>query len=69
MLHARIVAGELGDQFTARDVYRKHWHGLDRQAVAGAVELLSDLDHLYPENIDTGGKPATLFHVNPKVMT
>lgn len=69
LLHARIVAGELGDQFTARDVYRKHWHGLDRQAVAGAVELLSDLDHLYPENIDTGGKPATLFHVNPKVMT
>jgi hypothetical protein len=62
----RIKRGELGPCFTARDVYRKQWSGLtDRQDVVDGLEMLAAFDWLAAEDIETGGRRSTLYHVNP----
>lgn len=64
----RICKGDVPDPFTRRDVYLKHWACLaTREEVADAARLLVDLDWLREKVMDdTGGRPKTLYHVNPK---
>lgn len=52
---------ELPGEFTARDVYRRHWSGLDRESVEAALELLVEHGHLIEHNTDTGGRPTAAF--------
>lgn len=52
---------ELPGQFTTRDVYRRGWAGLDREAVEGAVEVLVEHGHLAEQLIDTGGRPTAIY--------
>ena len=42
-LGERIRAGELPPVFQARDVYRRHWAGLDREAVDAALDILESI--------------------------
>ncbi len=50
---------KLPENFTARQVARKHWAGLDLpDAVSGALELLIDHNYLRETRIDTGGRPS-----------
>ena len=67
----RIQAGELGDTFTARDIYRREWAELgDREAVVAALELLEELDWLRSETTISspkGGRAKTEYRVNPHV--
>lgn len=59
--------GELPNEFTARDVYRKGWAGLtDRDRVREALELLEDHHHLLSFTPDTGGRPSTVYTPNPR---
>lgn len=52
--------GELADNFTARDIYRKHWAGLsDPDAITDALELLVEHRHLIESTETTGGRPST----------
>ena len=67
-LAAKIEAGALQNGFTLRDVYRPGWSGLiDRSDAQAAVDVLIDHDWLASETIDTGGRPQTVYRINPHV--
>lgn len=55
---------DLGERFTARDVYRRGWSGLaDAESVADALELLGEYGHLSAEPLrsDNGGRPSITY--------
>lgn len=53
---------DLGEVFTARDVYRRGWAGLsDPGTVADAVGTLTEYGHLVESATDTGGRPSVLY--------
>ena len=69
-LAKRIQKGEVADAFTLRDIYRNHWSMLgDKPAVEMATGLLVELDWLRQQQVQTGGMPKLVFHINPKVRT
>jgi hypothetical protein len=58
----RRKRGELGETFTARDVYRRGWSGLtDAGAVAEGLNVLAEYGHVRESAIDTGGRPTVLY--------
>lgn len=62
----RIIAGEITDGFTERDVYRNHWSMLsDKHQVQLAVAELIELDWLRAEPQATQGRPKMLHRINP----
>jgi putative DNA primase/helicase len=64
-----IRKGDLVSPFTARTVRRPCWSGLsDREQVQDGLDLLVDRDWLAGEAKVTGGRPTTLYDVNPKVL-
>ena len=62
---------DLPRPFTARDIQRKGWSGLaQRERVEGGLKALCGADWLAastPEPGPGGGRPSTLYHVNPRV--
>lgn len=59
---AKIRAGDLAADFTARDVYRNGWTGLsERAAVSDALDMLAAHGWLLESTVETGGRPTTLF--------
>lgn len=64
-LSARL--DDLQDEFTARDIYRHCWAGLDRKTTDGALEVLVDYGHLTEHEELTGGRPTTAYRVNPRL--
>ena len=63
-----IIAGDLPNPFTARDVYLKHWAGLGTpKDVAEPLSLLTDLNWLRAVTVQTGGRPTQYYYINPKV--
>lgn len=73
VLAKRIDAGDLETEFTAREVQRKGWSGLDnREVVAEALEVLVDFDWLRSEpqrqGQNNGGRPTMLYRVNPRTQ-
>ncbi len=64
---ARIRKGDLAREFSSWQVWRKGWAMLsDREQVADALGLLVELDWLATSKSDTGGRPGTVYTVNPK---
>ena len=64
-----IRNGDLKDKFTLRDVYRPGWSGLAKLEVAEAgVDYLIALDWLRMEQVQTGGRPLSVYHLNPKIQ-
>jgi hypothetical protein len=62
----RIRRGEVPNPFTLRDVYLKGWTRLsDAEKARAAASLLEDLDWLRSEPLQTGGRPKTLYWINP----
>lgn len=62
---ARIRKGDLPASFSSRDVWRPGWAMLsDRELVAGALRMLVDYGWLREERRETGGRPATVYHLN-----
>ncbi len=63
---ARTRRGDLKDGFTARDVYRAQWSNLsDREQIDAGLDLLADFDWLAADAIQTGGRPKTIYRINP----
>lgn len=53
---------ELGESFTARDVYRRGWSGLtDADTVAEALDVLAEYRHLAASTVETGGRPSLAY--------
>jgi len=69
-LAKRIVAGEVVDGFTERDVYHNHWSMLsDKHQVQLAVAELVELDWLRVETQVTQGRSKTVHRINPAALT
>lgn len=69
-LAKRIIAGEVTDGFTERDVYRNHWSMLsDKHQVQLAVAELIELDWLRVDTQATQGRPKVLHRINPTART
>lgn len=65
----RIQRGDVPTPFTRRDVHNKGWSGLaTADAVMAAAEILADYDWLRVETIASGGRPKTLYWINPRVQ-
>lgn len=68
-LAQKIVAGELGEQFSLRDVYRNGWSGLSSSEEAQkAADVLIDFDWIRRERFATATKSGTRHFINPKVL-
>lgn len=67
----RLQRGDLGAEFTAREVHQRGWSRLtDRDVLQSALDLLSDHDYLMPETVthgETGGRPTIVYRVNPRL--
>lgn len=58
----RLEKGSLSAPFTARDLQRKGWAGLDTSdAVQGAITLLVEYGHIVGHDEETGGRPSTVY--------
>ena len=65
----RVKRGELPARFTARDIQRKGWSGLtDKARVATGLAALLDADWLGSSQMETGGRPTTIYTANPKAL-
>ena len=69
LLAGKIAAGDVPDDFTARDVYRNNWTGLDKVSTGDAIDLLLSLGWLADREERTAGRPGTRYTVNPKTRT
>lgn len=64
----RIEKGDLSGQFTARDVYKNHWSGLaNGPGLNGALDLLDETNWLRASIRSNGGRPTTVYEINPGV--
>ena len=65
---ARIRKGDLKGEFTARDIQRHDWSNLaDKEQIAAGLDLLDDLDWIRGSKTTTGGRPKTVYTINPRV--
>lgn len=63
----RLRKDDLSVPFTARDIQRKGWSGLnDKDRIAAGLASLVDADWLSATNEETGGRPSTTYRPNPK---
>lgn len=70
MLLKRIKAGQLGAEFTPRQVAQKGWTSLTTpDAVRKAAEVLIEYDWLRREVRQTLGRPSECYLVNPGALT
>jgi putative DNA primase/helicase len=66
---AKILSGDLKQEFRSYEVWRPGWSKLaDREAVGAALDMLVDYDWLRVRRIVTGGRPALIYVVNPKIF-
>ena len=67
-LAKRLQDRELSDGFTIREIYRNCWSDLaTKDDAEAAVELLEALDWIRAEMVATGGKPKTVYRINPRL--
>jgi putative DNA primase/helicase len=63
----RLRKSDLPTPFTARDINQRDWSGLtDISQVQSGLDLLADLDWVSCQKVGTGGRPRTLYQLNPK---
>jgi hypothetical protein len=59
----KIGQGRLSESFSSRDVWRPGWSMLtDREQVMESLKLLIDYGWLWEEQVETGGRRATIYH-------
>lgn len=69
-LAAKILDGTMGTQFVLKDIYHNGWSGLSsREDASDAVDLLCSLNWLSESIHQTGGRPKTVYLVNPKKLS
>ena len=67
----RIRRGDLPVEFTARDIYRKHWAGLQKPSdVVEPLHILEDYGWLRSFSVGTaeaGGRPSVSYAAHPSL--
>jgi hypothetical protein len=67
---AHIRKGDLNESFSLRDVMRKSWSGLtDHDQIDAALNLLEEHGWIAPQTIRTGGRPSTIYSINPRALS
>jgi putative DNA primase/helicase len=67
-LARKIIDGELLDAFTCRGVYQRDWKNLtDAEGVKRAATYLEELGWLRKSDMETGGRPSTLWEISPRL--
>jgi hypothetical protein len=68
-LSRHIRAHDLPDPFKTREVYRRHWHGLDLPEKAKpALDVLEDAGWIRPLELGhASGRPSEAWVINPEV--
>jgi putative DNA primase/helicase len=61
-----LKAGDLGAEFTLRELVKKGWRALDATSAPPTLDMLAELGWLMAETRPTGGRPSVVWHVNPK---
>jgi len=62
------VTPSLPEGFTARDIYLKHWAGLNTaELVAEPLEMLEYLGWIRGAFLSKGGRPTIAYQINPRV--
>jgi hypothetical protein len=67
---SRLQAGKLPEGFTARDVARKGWTGIDSsQKAEAALAILDEFGWVQADELesDQPGRPTTRWYTNPKI--
>jgi hypothetical protein len=65
----KIKSGKLSNGFNQREINRKGWSGLaDITEIKEGIETLIDCSYLLECVIETSGRPAVTYWVNPKIM-
>jgi hypothetical protein len=66
---AKIRSGHLKEQFGSREIVRAQWSMLrDSETIHAALQLLVDHEWLDAAKVETGGRKATVYTVNPKAV-
>ena len=66
---AKIRSGDLKSEFRSYEVWRPGWSKLDdSEAVRSALGMLVDYDWLRVRKVETAGRPAFIYAVNPKIL-
>jgi hypothetical protein len=72
LIWRRIRKGELATPFTARDVQRRGWTGLnDKDRVAAGIDALLEAEWLLASKVEAGpqgGRPSAIYIPNPKAL-
>lgn len=64
----KIREGSIEDGQKVRDIYRHHWSGLTvAELVWGGLDLLQKHNHLSIERENSGGRPADIIRLNPRL--
>lgn len=65
----RIKSGHLKSEFRSHDVWRPGWSRLtDREAVDAGLAMLVEYDWLAQRRVETLGRPALVYSLNPKAL-
>lgn len=65
----RIDKGDIPTTFTERDIYGRHWANLPKgERLSQGLKMLTEFDWLSAETKATGGRPTTVYQVNPKAI-
>ena len=69
-LAKHIQKGELGKgEFSLRDLYRRHWTGLDDpESARVALQYLETLGWIRYARRESNGRPSDMYVINPKVF-
>ncbi|MBI9017417.1 MAG: DUF3987 domain-containing protein [Phycisphaerae bacterium] len=69
ILAEHLKKSNLENGFTCRDIQRKGWRNLiEQKDIKRALNQLCSLDWLRPEIKSTGGRPKTIYKINPKIV-
>jgi putative DNA primase/helicase len=67
-LAAKILAGDLRNSFTSREVYQRDWKNLaEADDVKRAATFLETLGWLRKTDVETGGRPSTRWEISPRL--
>ena len=60
----KIQSKDLGEEFTARDIYGKHWSKLSKpKDVQNGLEILAEYGYLRAVTINEGHRPKTVYTI------
>ena len=65
MLSRKLAAGAMADGFTARDLAKRHWAGIDAASADNLLSELAERGWVRKQRVTTKGRPRDCWFVNP----